>query len=57
MKWALEKNGVLQERRFDGPVEAAKWAAMMWPELPEATLADDHENDTPGWLVVPIQPE
>lgn len=56
MKWALELNGVRQPQEFDSATKAAAHAKATWPDVPEATLADNHEDDTPGWLVVPVKP-
>lgn len=56
MKWMLEYKGVRMSQEFDSPTEAAAHAKATWPDTPEATLADNDADDTPGWLVVAVQP-
>lgn len=55
MRWTIELYGERREQIFDSPVEAAKFAAATWSDVPEATLADHDADDTLGWLGVAIQ--
>lgn len=55
MRWSIELYGERREQIFDSPVEAAKFAAATWPDVPEAVLANNDADDTLGWIVVAVQ--